>query len=81
MMMMPLMFGFMFLWAPSGLVLYWFVGNLFAIGQQVLHELVDRTSGNRDREAACGATHQERRLGPHCGSGEQELESATHGGP
>jgi YidC/Oxa1 family membrane protein insertase len=34
MMMMPLMFGFMFLWAPSGLVLYWFVGNLFAIGQQ-----------------------------------------------
>jgi YidC/Oxa1 family membrane protein insertase len=34
MMMMPLMFGVMFLWAPSGLVLYWFVGNLFAIGQQ-----------------------------------------------
>jgi YidC/Oxa1 family membrane protein insertase len=34
MMMMPLMFGFMFLWAPSGLVLYWFVGNLFAIAQQ-----------------------------------------------
>jgi YidC/Oxa1 family membrane protein insertase len=34
MMLMPLMFGFMFLWAPSGLVLYWFVGNLFAIGQQ-----------------------------------------------
>jgi YidC/Oxa1 family membrane protein insertase len=34
MMMMPLMFGFMFLWAPAGLVLYWFVGNLFAIGQQ-----------------------------------------------
>jgi YidC/Oxa1 family membrane protein insertase len=34
MMIMPLMFGAMFLWAPSGLVLYWFVGNLFAIGQQ-----------------------------------------------
>jgi YidC/Oxa1 family membrane protein insertase len=34
MMMMPLMFGFMFLFAPSGLVLYWFVSNLFAIGQQ-----------------------------------------------
>jgi YidC/Oxa1 family membrane protein insertase len=34
MMMMPLMFGVMFLYAPSGLVLYWFVGNLFAIGQQ-----------------------------------------------
>jgi YidC/Oxa1 family membrane protein insertase len=34
MMIMPLMFGAMFLWAPAGLVLYWFVGNLFAIGQQ-----------------------------------------------
>jgi YidC/Oxa1 family membrane protein insertase len=34
MMLMPLMFGVMFLAAPSGLVLYWFVGNLFAIGQQ-----------------------------------------------
>jgi YidC/Oxa1 family membrane protein insertase len=34
MMMMPLMFGVMFLWVPSGLVLYWFVGNLCAIGQQ-----------------------------------------------
>jgi len=34
MMMMPLMFGVMFLWVPSGLVIYWFVGNLWAIGQQ-----------------------------------------------
>jgi YidC/Oxa1 family membrane protein insertase len=34
MMMMPVMFGVMFLWVPSGLVLYWFVGNLWAIGQQ-----------------------------------------------
>jgi YidC/Oxa1 family membrane protein insertase len=34
MMMMPFMFGVMFLWVPSGLVLYWFVGNLWAIGQQ-----------------------------------------------
>jgi YidC/Oxa1 family membrane protein insertase len=34
MMMMPLMFGVMFLWMPSGLVIYWFVGNLWAIGQQ-----------------------------------------------
>ena len=24
----------MFLWAPSGLVIYWFVSNLWAIGQQ-----------------------------------------------
>jgi YidC/Oxa1 family membrane protein insertase len=34
MMIMPLMFSFMFLRAPSGLVIYWFVSNLWAIGQQ-----------------------------------------------
>jgi YidC/Oxa1 family membrane protein insertase len=34
MMIMPLVFSFMFLWAPSGLVIYWFVSNLWAIGQQ-----------------------------------------------
>jgi YidC/Oxa1 family membrane protein insertase len=34
MMLMPLVFTVMFLWAPSGLVLYWFVSNLWAIGQQ-----------------------------------------------
>jgi YidC/Oxa1 family membrane protein insertase len=36
MMFMPVMFTFMFLWAPSGLVIYWFVSNLWAIGQQYL---------------------------------------------
>jgi YidC/Oxa1 family membrane protein insertase len=34
MQIMPIMFTFMFLWAPSGLVIYWFVSNLWAIGQQ-----------------------------------------------
>ena len=34
MMIMPLMFTFFFLQAPSGLVVYWFVSNLWAIGQQ-----------------------------------------------
>jgi YidC/Oxa1 family membrane protein insertase len=34
MMFMPLMFTFFFLQAPSGLVVYWFVSNLWAIGQQ-----------------------------------------------
>ena len=34
MMIMPLMLSVMFLWAPSGLVLYWFVSNVWAIGQQ-----------------------------------------------
>ena len=34
MMLMPLMFMVFFLAAPSGLVVYWFVSNLWAIGQQ-----------------------------------------------
>ena len=36
MQMMPVVFTFMFLWAPSGLVLYWLTSNLVGIGQQVL---------------------------------------------
>ena len=36
MMMMPVVFTFMFLWAPSGLVIYWLTSNLFGIGQQVV---------------------------------------------
>ncbi len=34
MMIMPVMFSVMFLSAPSGLVIYWFVSNMWAIGQQ-----------------------------------------------
>jgi len=37
-MLMPFIFGFMFMSFPSGLVLYWLVNNLFTIGQQVLTE-------------------------------------------
>lgn len=36
MMIMPLMFTFMFLSYPSGLVIYWTISNLWAIGQQYL---------------------------------------------
>jgi YidC/Oxa1 family membrane protein insertase len=36
MMFMPLMFTGMLMWAPSGLVLYWTVSNLWGIGQQSL---------------------------------------------
>jgi YidC/Oxa1 family membrane protein insertase len=36
MLLMPLIFMFMFIWAPSGLVLYWTVSNFWAIGQQAL---------------------------------------------
>ena len=34
MLLMPIIFSVMFLSAPSGLVIYWFVSNLWAIGQQ-----------------------------------------------
>ena len=34
MMFMPIMFTFMFLWAPAGLAVYWLVSNLWQIGQQ-----------------------------------------------
>jgi YidC/Oxa1 family membrane protein insertase len=36
MMLMPLMFLVFFLWAPSGLVIYWLVSNVWTIGQQYL---------------------------------------------
>lgn len=35
MLIMPIVFTVMFLWAPSGLVLYWLFSNLWAIGQQI----------------------------------------------
>ena len=34
MMMMPILFTFMFLWFPAGLVLYWVVNNTLSIAQQ-----------------------------------------------
>ncbi len=34
MMIMPLIFGVMFFWFPSGLVLYWVVNNILSIAQQ-----------------------------------------------
>jgi YidC/Oxa1 family membrane protein insertase len=35
MLIMPVVFLVMFLWAPAGLVLYWLFSNLWAIGQQL----------------------------------------------
>jgi len=35
-MMMPVMFTFFFLWAPSGLVIYWLMSNIMAIAQQAV---------------------------------------------
>jgi YidC/Oxa1 family membrane protein insertase len=35
-MMMPVVFTVFFLWAPSGLVIYWLMSNIMAIGQQAV---------------------------------------------
>ena len=35
-MLLPVIFTVSFLWAPSGLVIYWLVSNLLAIGQQMI---------------------------------------------
>jgi YidC/Oxa1 family membrane protein insertase len=57
MMFMPLIFMTMFIWAPSGLVLYWTASNLWAIGQQVL---TNRLIGPAPQRTAGAAA--ERRL-------------------
>ncbi|MBM3770261.1 MAG: membrane protein insertase YidC [Acidimicrobiia bacterium] len=36
MMFMPVIMMFFFLWAPAGVAIYWFVSNLWGIGQQYL---------------------------------------------
>src|SRR5256885_15292848 len=36
MLFMPIFFTFLFLWYPAGVALYWFVNNIWAIGQQYL---------------------------------------------
>lgn len=40
---LPVIFTFFFLWFPAGLTLYWFVNNLFTIGQQyVINKTYER---------------------------------------
>jgi len=51
MMAMPIIFTFMFLWFPSGLVLYWVVSNLLSIAQQwQITRMIER--GNKKTKAA-----------------------------
>jgi YidC/Oxa1 family membrane protein insertase len=67
MLFMPLIFMTMLLWAPSGLVLYWTVSNLWAIGQQALTNRIigppgqkpGRTAGERKvKSVGAGKTDQ-----------------------
>jgi YidC/Oxa1 family membrane protein insertase len=53
MMFMPVVFTFMFLWAPAGVAVYWLVGNLLGIGQQYLtNYLIGPTNPRTLRPAA-----------------------------
>jgi YidC/Oxa1 family membrane protein insertase len=46
--LMPIVFTFMFLWFPAGLVLYWVVNNVLSIAQQwVITRQIEKTEGKR----------------------------------
>jgi YidC/Oxa1 family membrane protein insertase len=66
MMFMPVMFTVLFLWAPSGLALYWLVSNVWMIGQTYLtNRMIGPPKVHQVRPAA------ERRL-KRAGSGKSE---------
>jgi YidC/Oxa1 family membrane protein insertase len=53
MMLTPIMFLVFFLWAPSGLVLYWLMSNLIGIGQQyATNRLIGKPVARAPRPAA-----------------------------
>ncbi len=49
MMLMPVMFAGMFLWAPAGLNLYWFTSNLWSLFQQWLEMTYLRPADAKDK--------------------------------
>ena len=59
MMFMPVMFTFMFLWAPSGLAIYWLVSNVWQIGQQYVTNYM---IGPPKTPAPTGGSASERRM-------------------
>ena len=68
MMFMPVIFTVMFLWAPSGLVIYWLTSNILGIGQTVV---TNRIAGPpRVRQVRPPAERQVRKAGGETG---QEL--------
>jgi len=54
--LMPIIFTFTFLWAPSGLVLYWLMSNVLAIGQQYLTNRIIAAPARPARAAGAKAT-------------------------
>ena len=61
MMLMPLMMGFIFYQASSGLVLYWLTGNLVGIAQQWLLNKACPSRWRRRRRPRKDVNHQDNR--------------------
>ena len=65
MMFMPVIFTVMFLWAPSGLVLYWMTSNILGIGQTVV---TNRIAGPpRVKQVRPPAERQVKKVGGEAG--------------
>lgn len=48
---LPVIFTFFFLWFPAGLTLYWFINNLFTVGQQYyVNRLFEKAKEQRHEE-------------------------------
>jgi YidC/Oxa1 family membrane protein insertase len=75
MMLMPVMFTFMFLWAPSGLVIYWLTSNVIGIGQQLV---TNRIAGpTRARQVRPPAERQVKRAGAGAQDGGADTDPAA----
>jgi YidC/Oxa1 family membrane protein insertase len=61
MLLMPVFFTFLFLWYPSGVALYWFVNNVWAIGQQYMTNYMIGPAPNvRPAKASAGERRMKR---------------------
>ena len=61
MLLMPIFFTFLFLWYPSGVALYWFVNNVWAIGQQyITNYMIGPAPNIRPTKASAGERRMKR---------------------
>ena len=64
MLLMPVFFTFLFLKYPSGVALYWFVNNIWAIGQQyVTNYLIGPAPGGAPPTKASAGERRMKRVG------------------
>jgi YidC/Oxa1 family membrane protein insertase len=71
MMSLPIVFTFMFLWFPSGLVLYWVVNNVLSIAQQWV--ITKRVESGADAAAVAKAKEEPGWFGKLLDQGRQKL--------